>query len=136
MSTDIKQVFKDNLMLVDKERLADLVADLMVINFAPLVSIGRINELRNAVCMQQQINPAILQTARQSQNTIDCDKKQALTFYEHLLDLVEKERMSKNYSEWCELEREYIALIGEKHFKNKEQQWKQRNAKSADVSCR
>lgn len=57
-------------------------------------------------------------------NDIKCDKKQALTFYEHLLDLVERERMSKNYSEWCELEREYIALIGEKHFteyfKNKE----------------
>lgn len=114
MSTDIKQIFKDNLMLVDKERLADLVADLLVINFAPLASIGRINELRNTICMQQQINPAILQTARQ--NTIECDKKHALTFYEHLLDLVEEERMSKNYSKWCELEREYIALIGEKYF--------------------
>lgn len=60
----------------------------------------------------------------ESSNTIDCDKKQALSFYEHLLDLVEKDRMSKNYSEWCELEREYIAMIGEKHFteyfKNKE----------------
>ncbi len=104
MSTDIKQFFKDNLMLVDKERLADLVADLLVINFAPLASICRTSEL----------NPAILQTARQ--DTIECDKKQALTFYEHLLDLVEEERMSKNYSEWCELEREYIALIGEKYF--------------------
>lgn len=55
---------------------------------------------------------------------IECDKKQALAFYEHLLDLVERERMSKNFSEWCELEREYIALIGEEHFteyfKNKE----------------
>lgn len=51
-----------------------------------------------------------------SSKTIKCDKKQALSFYEHLLDLVEKERMSKNFSEWCELEREYIALIGERHF--------------------
>lgn len=51
-----------------------------------------------------------------SSKTIICDKKQALSFYEHLLDLVEKERMSKNFSEWCELEREYITLIGEKHF--------------------
>lgn len=51
-----------------------------------------------------------------SSKTIICDKKQALTFYEHLLDLVEKERMSKNFSEWCKLEREYIALIGKEHF--------------------
>lgn len=74
---------------------------------------------------EERIYPTDVEYRRvTSSKTIKCDKKQALTFYEHLLDLVEKERMSKNFSEWCELEREYIALIGEKHFtehfKNKE----------------
>lgn len=32
-------------------------------------------------------------------NKMSFDEKQALTFYEHLLDLVEKERMSKSFSE-------------------------------------
>lgn len=53
---------------------------------------------------------------KSSPNTIECGKDNALTFYDHLLDLVGQERMSKNFSEWCELEKEYIALIGEKHF--------------------
>ena len=91
-----------------------------------LTSICALQGLQPCV-VKQEIPPAFLgnlQTVRQGKNTIECDKKQALSFYEHLLDLVEKERMSKNYSEWCELEREYIALVGEKHFteyfKNKE----------------
>ena len=65
---------------------------------------------------EERIYPTDVEYRRVAPKTIDCDKKQALTFYEHLLDLVEKDRMSKNYSEWCELEREYIALIGEKYF--------------------
>lgn len=122
MSTDIKQIFKDMAMSVDKEQLADIVASIMEIHFAPMGVAG----LKHCV-VKQEIPPAFLgnlQTIRQGKNTIECDKKQALTFYEHLLDLVEKERMSKNFSEWCELEREYITLIGEEHFteyfKNKE----------------
>lgn len=112
MSTDIKRIFKDMAMSMDKEQLADSVASMIDIYLA---SIG---VARLPPCFdKQEIPPAFLgnlQTARQ--NTIECDKKQALIFYEHLLDLVEKEKMSKNYSEWCELEREYIAMISEKHF--------------------
>lgn len=45
-----------------------------------------------------------------------CHKEQICKFYSHLLDLVEKNRTSKYYSEWCDLEREYIALFGDKPF--------------------
>lgn len=66
---------------------------------------------------EERIYPTDVEYRRvASPKAIDCDKKQAFTFYEHLLDLVEKERMSKNYSEWCELEEEYINMIGEDYF--------------------
>ena len=39
-----------------------------------------------------------------------------MQLYSHLLDLVENERISEHYSEWCDLEREYIALFGENVF--------------------
>lgn len=81
--------------------------------------IGREEEINSGdvTWSEERIYPADVEYRRvTSSKTIKCDKKQALSFYEHLLDLVEKERMNKNFSEWCELEREYIALIGEKHF--------------------
>lgn len=81
--------------------------------------IGREEEINsgNVTWSEERIYPADVEYRRvTSSKTTECDKKQALTFYEHLLDLVEKERMSKNFSEWCELEREYIALIGKEHF--------------------
>lgn len=43
-------------------------------------------------------------------------KEKVCEFYSHLLDLVEKDCTSKYYSEWCNLEREYISLFGDKHF--------------------
>ena len=47
---------------------------------------------------------------------LTCEKSKAMQLYSHLLDLVENERMSEHYSEWCDLEREYIALFGENVF--------------------
>lgn len=47
---------------------------------------------------------------------LTCEKSKAMQLYSHLLDLVENERMSKHYSKWCDLEREYIALFGENVF--------------------
>ena len=44
------------------------------------------------------------------------EKSKAMQLYSHLLDLVENERISEHYSEWCDLEREYIALFGENVF--------------------
>ncbi|MCZ2855469.1 MAG: hypothetical protein O2U62_00075 [Candidatus Bathyarchaeota archaeon] len=41
-----------------------------------------------------------------------CDKAEVLKFYEHLLGVVEKLRMSEHFSELCELESEYISLFG------------------------
>lgn len=50
---------------------------------------------------------------KQNESTIKCNKLKMLNFYALLLDLVEKERLCRNYSEWCRLEREYISIIGE-----------------------
>ena len=47
---------------------------------------------------------------------LTCEKSKAMQLYSHLLDLIENERMSEHYSEWCDLEREYIALFGENVF--------------------
>ena len=47
---------------------------------------------------------------------LTCEKSKAMQLYSHLLDLVENERISEHYSEWCDLEREYIALFGENVF--------------------
>lgn len=47
---------------------------------------------------------------------LTCKKSKAMQLYSHLLDLVDSERMSEHYSEWCDLEREYIALFGENAF--------------------
>ena len=44
------------------------------------------------------------------------EKSKAMQLYSHSLDLVENERISEHYSEWCDLEREYIALFGENVF--------------------
>ena len=44
------------------------------------------------------------------------EKSKAMQLYSHLLDLVENERISEHYSEWCDHEREYIALFGENVF--------------------
>lgn len=45
-----------------------------------------------------------------------CRTDKAMAFYSHLLDLVEQERISKNYPKWCELERLYVDLFGEDIF--------------------
>lgn len=47
---------------------------------------------------------------------LTCNKDSVCKFYSHLLDMVENERMSEHYPEWCDLESEYIALYGEKAF--------------------
>lgn len=47
---------------------------------------------------------------------LTCEKSKAMQLYSHLLDLVENERISEHYSEWCDLEREYIALFEENVF--------------------
>lgn len=47
---------------------------------------------------------------------LTCNKESVCKFYAHLLDMVENERMSEHYPEWCDLESEYIALYGEKAF--------------------
>lgn len=57
------------------------------------------------------------ETSDDKHNIIDCNKKKALLFYEHLLDLVENSGINKNFTEWCNLESEYIALFGEEIFK-------------------
>lgn len=45
------------------------------------------------------------------------DENKIIKFYEHLLDLVEKERLSPNFSEFCDLETEFIKLFGEELFR-------------------
>ena len=52
----------------------------------------------------------------EGEELLTCEKSKAMQLYSHLLDLVENERMSEHYSEWCDLEREYIALFGENVF--------------------
>lgn len=52
----------------------------------------------------------------EGEGLLTCEKSKAMQLYSHLLDLVENERMSEHYSEWCGLEREYIALFGENVF--------------------
>ena len=52
----------------------------------------------------------------EEEELLTCKKSKAMQLYSHLLDLVENERMSEHYSEWCDLEREYIALFGENVF--------------------
>lgn len=45
-----------------------------------------------------------------------CNRDEVFSFYEHLLDLIETTRLSEQFPEWCELEREFVALFGEKIF--------------------
>ena len=52
----------------------------------------------------------------EGEEILTCEKSKAMQLYSHLLDLVENERISEHYSEWCDLEREYIALFGENVF--------------------
>lgn len=52
----------------------------------------------------------------EGEEMLNREKSKAMQLYSHLLDLVENERMSEHYSEWCDLEREYIALFGENVF--------------------
>lgn len=52
----------------------------------------------------------------EGEELLTCEKSKAMQLYSHLLDLVENERISEHYSEWCDLEREYIALFGENVF--------------------
>lgn len=52
----------------------------------------------------------------EGEEILTCEKSKAMQLYPHLLDLVENERISEHYSEWCDLEREYIALFGENVF--------------------
>ncbi len=46
------------------------------------------------------------------------NKEDVIGFYEKLLDLTEQERMSERYPEWCELERMFVELFGEKTFRD------------------
>lgn len=55
----------------------------------------------------------ILTSDAEGEEILTCEKSKAMQLYSHLLDLVENERISEHYSEWCDLEREYIALFGE-----------------------
>ena len=52
----------------------------------------------------------------EGEEILTCEKSKAMQLYSNFLDLVESERMSEHYSEWCDLEREYIALFGENAF--------------------
>lgn len=52
----------------------------------------------------------------EGEELLTCEKSKAMQLYSHLLDLVENERISEHCSEWCDLEREYIALFGENVF--------------------
>lgn len=52
----------------------------------------------------------------EGEEILTCEKSKAMQLYSHLLDLVENERIIEHYSEWCDLEREYIALFGENVF--------------------
>lgn len=45
-----------------------------------------------------------------------CNRDEVFSFYEHLLDLIETTRLSEKFPEWCELEREFVALFGENIF--------------------
>lgn len=49
------------------------------------------------------------------------DENKIIKFYKHLLDLVEKERLSPNFSEFCDLETEFIKLFGEELFRKHNQ---------------
>ena len=52
----------------------------------------------------------------EGEEILTCEKSKAMQLYSNFLDLVESERMSEHYSEWCDLEREYIVLFGENAF--------------------
>lgn len=52
----------------------------------------------------------------EGEEILTCEKSKAMQLYSNFLDLVESERMSEHYSEWCDLEREYITLFGENVF--------------------
>lgn len=48
----------------------------------------------------------------QERDVLTCDKAEVLKFYEYLLDVVGKLRMSEHFPELCELESEYESLFG------------------------
>ena len=62
------------------------------------------------------LNQYNLTSDAEREEILTCEKSKAMQLYSHLLDLVENERISEHYSEWCDLEREYIALFGENVF--------------------
>lgn len=62
------------------------------------------------------LNQYNLTSDAEGEELLTCEKSKAMQLYSHLLDLVENERISEHYSEWCDLEREYIALFGENVF--------------------
>lgn len=62
------------------------------------------------------LNQYNLTSKAEGEELLTCEKSKAMKLYSHLLDLVENERISEHYSEWCDLEREYIALFGENVF--------------------
>lgn len=62
------------------------------------------------------LNQYNLTSDAEGEEILTCKKSKAMQLYSHLLDLVENERISEHYSEWCDLEREYIALFGENVF--------------------
>lgn len=66
--------------------------------------------------MNDKTITALAREYAEEEEILTCEKSKAMKFYSHLLDLVENERMSEHYSEWCDLEREYIALFGENVF--------------------
>ena len=62
------------------------------------------------------LNQYNLTSDAEGEEILTCEKSKAMQLYSHLLDLVENERIIEHYSEWCGLEREYIALFGENVF--------------------
>lgn len=66
--------------------------------------------------MNDKTITALAREYAEEEEILTCEKSKAMKLYSHLLDLVENERISEHYSEWYDLEREYIALFGENAF--------------------
>lgn len=61
--------------------------------------------------------------------TLICSKDRVCKFYSHLLDLVNTKSLDSHYSEWCDLESEYISIFGEEVFSD---YFKQQNQETSE----
>lgn len=114
MNTELQNKVWSILPKEFRKEVKKMYKSTQLIGLQPFEDVERADRYAEAMCAI--FGEDNLTSDADEEEMLTYEKSKAMQFYFHLLDLVESERMSEHYSEWCDLEREYIALFGENVF--------------------